>query len=878
MLVTWEGVFFSFPSSGRGGGSGFSEGTNRNQVGVKHLLSLICTMSMLCKVELPVNEELGASLVPDAPELEDVGTFPESDVEDTEGMAGDGDDPLALGALHLEEVFAKHSFGMQPDGNSASGSTKAAQSTFLRRAHAAAELTTRREIAQLQAIIQYVKQHHSAGELEPIMWLQHRLYDETPLPLRVFFDDTAEVQRAKLWVVQRSAGCLLKVRRHQDRGQHVEGPEDFLFLNIPQTSCVRATQNVVGETVKAMLDSCEPGPCSLPEARLRVRLAETDEGGNNGRAEALTLLAQPEFCHLWGLCLAHKLHIAAKKTWALAPLDLIVTGLKSACLVFRAGGAWKSMRDAVPQLVEDELQFLDNVAVSPQAVAHKERLLTCFLPSDKQPHRRSVILLLTETLNHDWRAESLSHSCRGCCRDRQHACEKLSACLRRTLTALRPTMFCQDNWQEWGATLPIFAFGCAMHQWLPKLYWRAFGCHGHPQHPLPHPDDDEAQELGAGHDDEAYAAEPGLDKQAWERERLAKAQRKASAFFAESYLADIYLMQVALQPEQQLMAEALHQGSVAAELQGMQAQETLGWRCYKAQGWHEGIALQRFFNASFENVCSQAPWESLLDTEECWTKIFKVGLRPAATVWLLVHLRTQTMPYSLFGLLSRVSREELENLADQLHRTPTCMRDSFGKKFLALFPERDALLSETAKQILSSLATCMATNTYSVERQHAGNARRARCRVHTHVADVRALALAHQGFSGPAVGMPVTEEEPKTNDAASEKSCLHSSEAGRRRPLEGVPASSPTDTEMETCRHSVAGRAVSCIAACCYGSLASPWTIRFWLWGAVVALPFCLVCPGKNCPEVVNGVLHLHVSTSKCPEMTRRAKSFCMCV
>ena len=240
-----------------------------------------------------------------------------------------------------------------------------------------------------------------------------------------------------------------------------------------------------------------------------------------------------------------------------------------------------------------------------------------------------------------------------------------------------------------------------------------------------------------------------LDDIAVERERLAKALGKAVDFFKTPYMQHLFLLQAALQPEQELMAHALKMSSVAWELVAMQMQEQHGWSSYRVLTWHDGVHLETFFQETFRNLFSATLWEDMVQTEETWSTIVRNSLRPAAAIWMLVYVRTKSCPFSLFKLLAPMGLVEWQEVAEKLLQTPVCLRDSFATHFLALFGDQPSLLSERARQVLSCVASQMSTNTYSVERCHSRNARRARHRVHTHVADARAIALTHQGFAGP---------------------------------------------------------------------------------------------------------------------------------
>ena len=658
----------------------------------------------------------------------------------SEDVGAVNESPLLKGARKLESMFAVHAGPLHSHKDDEQGGH---MSTRLRRAHAAAECTTQTQGLYFAKTLEYCQSQAEALELEPILLLEHRLYDETPLWMRVYFSkDQSDTQKAKLWVVERHFSLLLKRRVHDGAGD-VERAEDFLCLSAQDSPGLRATQNVVGETVRAMLTSCEPSVGPLPPFQLKLRLAETDEGGNNSRAEHMLMKSRPDFSHLWGVCLGHKIHLAAKKTWCLSPLDSVVTGVKNSCLVLRGPGAWTSMRDAIPNLLLEHFEYQPYAPISEEAQAYKDSVLEKFLPAEKHVRKNVVVKLLSGMLNTDWRQPRMGHACAGCCKDADHAREKLAESLRRFCSALRPTMLNEDNWQNWGAGLHLFALGAAMHRWLPKLFLRVV------EAPDLEGEAEEAPELRVAEPAQG-AGDPALDELAAERLRIARAQRLARDFFSSNYLPDMYLMQAALQPEQDLMSHALHQGSAAWEVREMQNLATMGWRNYRVLSWNQGLELDSCIQRCVQNFASAKQWQYFPHTEAFWSRITKVSLRPAAVLWSLMRVRTKGCPYKVFGLIAPLAAGDREALATSLLQTPRCLRDQFTSDFLVLFPTVQRLLSERARQILTCIAAAMATTTSSVERQHSRNARRAKHRVQTHLADLRALALSHCGYAAPA--------------------------------------------------------------------------------------------------------------------------------
>ena len=113
-------------------------------------------------------DEMGM-VVPDPPPLR---LAAEADVGEAD--AGLNCDALMKGALDLERIFARHAkpVDLQSDAH---GQTAAA-STQMRRVHAAAECATVMQLGSFTELMRYVKQQVAAGEVQPLLLLQHRLY------------------------------------------------------------------------------------------------------------------------------------------------------------------------------------------------------------------------------------------------------------------------------------------------------------------------------------------------------------------------------------------------------------------------------------------------------------------------------------------------------------------------------------------------------------------------------------------------------------------------------------------------------------------------------------------------------------------------------
>eukprot|EP00971_Amphidinium_carterae_P149858 2970914-Amphidinium_carterae.3 len=236
------------------------------------------------------------------------------------------------------------------------------------------------------------------------------------------------------------------------------------------------------------------------------------------------------------------------------------------------------------------------------------------------------------------------------------------------------------------------------------------------------------------------------------RERLARARRKTLDFFSTDYFPKLFLMQTALGPQLQLMSHALHEVSAEWEVEQQSHLQRFGYRSYRLVNWCKAVHLNIFFDSVFAQATSERLWQEHCQTEESRSNFLKFLMRPAAVIHQLVHVPTQGCPYKVFGLLDNVSMEQRLELATDLHATPKCLRDNFTNNFLSQeqFNTPRKLLSENARQVLAGIAVVTATTTYSTERLHSRNLRRAKHRVHTHSLDVKAVSVCHMGLAAPS--------------------------------------------------------------------------------------------------------------------------------
>ena len=178
------------------------------------------------------------------------------------------------------------------------------------------------------------------------------------------------------------------------------------------------------------------------------------------------------------------------------------------------------------------------------------------------------------------------------------------------------------------------------------------------------------------------------------------------------------------------------------------------------------------------NLLDAEHWFRDEQTEADLSKLFSVAMRPAAVIHQLLCVRCAGFPFRLFGLLL----PELRNpdFAQSLLSAPACMLDDMSRQLLQQYDSSDSLCSSMdLHQTLAALALSIQSTTFSTERLHSGNARRARGRTHTNLPPIEAVALAHAAHTGPSFLKPPPPPQSKPKGQGK-----------RGRPPTGQPAGS----------------------------------------------------------------------------------------
>ena len=238
-----------------------------------------------------------------------------------------------------------------------------------------------------------------------------------------------------------------------------------------------------------------------------------------------------------------------------------------------------------------------------------------------------------------------------------------------------------------------------------------------------------------------------MDDYEFRRQENLVHQRQALALLrTDGWHDDLCLMmQQGLSAQCSLMSDLLHMTSTAYDREQLFNMHTMGQRSWKILEFHEQKHTFAYFQQlaiELDNppLCRQEP-----QTEDAFSKIFRLWCRAPAVVYQLVFVPSSGFPYKLFKLLA--SRDVAT--CEAMLTTPKCMLDPGSQKFISRFDTLDKLMYDSdVLQCLGALAMTMQGTTYSTERIHSSNARRRRGVVHTNVPSLDKLAWQHAAFAG----------------------------------------------------------------------------------------------------------------------------------
>ena len=251
-----------------------------------------------------------------------------------------------------------------------------------KRLDAVAEAIARVPGETLAAVLRYIEQMLGT-RLEAVACLERQAFDSTPTDMRIPGEDSCQKeQRVKLYVVETQMALLLKNIR--DEGD--ASPADFLLLKTPHCTTLRIGERGTAECIRNVLSSAHSIPDSLDHlfSNKVYRVSESDEDAGNVRCERLvqdSRAAHWDDACLHALCVAHKAHAGAEKTWKLC--EWIISGIVHTYKSLNEVESWKAIKKAMRREISARLvvKLVDSRAetCTPEASAFRESCMEVFL-------------------------------------------------------------------------------------------------------------------------------------------------------------------------------------------------------------------------------------------------------------------------------------------------------------------------------------------------------------------------------------------------------------------------------------------------------------------------------------------------------------------
>ena len=649
-------------------------------------------------------------------------------VQDTEGAST----PLQWGAAFLLTHFALR-IGRNIDCEDIS------RTNARIRILAAAESIANLQQTKVEELLQVVAKMHEAKAWAPLLFVEHCVYDETPLEVMVKFagEDQSHKQIAKTFVVENSWSMLLQdlLPNPGDRGF-----KSFFRIQGKTSPCIRAAGAATGEAIHKVLRSCEPSSSAIAPRLFEkvVRLVEVDECPANGRAEGILLQERKlQWKHLYSFCIPHKVHAIATKAFPFH--EESIRGMIHTSLHLSTAGSFFQLKQALAKLVDERLELLVHDPCDARARSYKA-LFTKFVPSLRHPRRLAIMNIVMEYFNGNWLLRDTPHHvCAGpsCCPDRETSKKKATSLLEMLLSCLHRGPLCKSNWLGWADTTFFFGWADGLHSLVVDAFQSAFSratAEGQPSGLQPHDLDLNTGEASHVGGDLVSLLElvapvdgsgdgPANAQSRWRADNAASLQI-ARRFMVRGLWQRVFMLKTTLEPQRALMHGLLHSISQEWEHEQLHSHIMDKAKEFRIVNVHQGSLLHNFFVDSMDTLRSKELWGQFHESEIFRTKLLQQTMRPGAVGYQLVFLRTRGFPYKVFSLLE--GGENLEAKALDILRTPACMLDSWSRSFLAEHSSVGELTGPRAKAELIVIADVFLGTTFTTERLHSKNLRRAR--------------------------------------------------------------------------------------------------------------------------------------------------------
>ena len=310
-----------------------------------------------------------------------------------------------------------------------------------------------------QKVHDFVVRYAGICRGQGIAYFERVAYDSTLATLRVPNPNAANIseqhsskERGKVFVIEQEWAALFRTRPDDEEA---EPGSAFLLVRGCYATSGRVATRGTAEGTCAVLRSAGHTPPQLEDNfKTVVRICETDEESSNVRTEK-------KFPHLrhqkWkgatlhALCIAHKVHTGAERTWSLSSSTLmsnIIHCLKCLSEV----GVMRQVRQRILAEIPARLRILHGGSPPIEAMEFRAHAITLLLPPESAPRRRAHTQATLKILNGNWLHRNvLEHYCSGasCCTSAADTLRKLKTHLAKALTCQKTAMLARNNWQEW---------------------------------------------------------------------------------------------------------------------------------------------------------------------------------------------------------------------------------------------------------------------------------------------------------------------------------------------------------------------------------------------------------------------------------------------
>eukprot|EP00971_Amphidinium_carterae_P107370 2127253-Amphidinium_carterae.1 len=566
---------------------------------------------------------------------------------------------------------------------------------------------------QLRLLLQYLLAKQRTGVLEMCHAVILRKYDETPLKLVLDWRDhtgdaaSTKETKAKLMVVEREVVMCLWQPQHGGA---------YLNLRMPFPNLLRVADSMEGQVVKSIvakaMDFCGDGTDLSQFFATVDEVSTTDEHASNGVCERRLQQEHDHHDCLHLVCDIHKCSAIAKKTFDLVPS--FTSRLIHAAMFLQSSGAMQVFRQALCAEIEETTERCVGGGCDLEADTYRLHIFDVFL-SRQRMKGQSCKRAMTELLNADIRVPAVVHHCHGCCQDRQALVNKIKRHIIGELAGSNIVVFPRSNSIGF-----VRGFGFRLTVALDEV--QAPGAHL-------------ALAVDADADAVALAnviAEGGDEQELYRLESRCR-QKVVQSWLSQRDLAQELLHQRRIiGPQALLMQELMKVSGKSFDRLQQSCWLATEQENFRLCHTHEAVHVKKFFK-HVRDLFAEL-WLGLHITVATMSSVFRQLARSAAVAFKLLYSRHVKAPYLTFKLLFS------DDVADDLLNPRPCLQDPWTARFLAKVRTREQLVSLEARRRLQAIARYAAVDTFSTERVHSSNLRRAKSRNQTHIMSLAELA------------------------------------------------------------------------------------------------------------------------------------------